>query len=265
MRSGGGWSNVAAADPATGHASGRSGPVWVILCHIEDEPALALATLLEGAGVDLTVLRPEDLVCATHVHRVGPEGASATALLRDGTRLDLASVTLLINRFRAVPEAHLERCEPQEHDYVRAEWSAFFASLLGCCGGPVLNPPFGDAPGGYPPGDIEGLHYAAACGLPVTARRITEGPESWTAEAPVPTSSHLVVGDAVLPDLPEPLAGGIRRLSRVLGLPLLQVDFAAVDGTVVFHGCSAEVEFRHAAGPALVAALHRIANAGGAP
>jgi len=236
--------------------------VWAILCDIEDESALALAVLLEKSGRDLTVLCPEHLVGATHIHRIGADGASASVRLRDGTVLDLAAMSLLVNRFRAVPETHLARCAPEERDYVRSEWTALLASLLACCGGPVLNPPCSDAPGGYPPGEIESLHYAALCGLPVAPRRITEDSEFWAAAEPVPLSSHLVVGDAVLPDLPAALADGARRLARVLGLPLMQIDFAAdADGAAQFDGCSGDVEFRHAPGPALVEALRRIAAA----
>lgn len=234
--------------------------MWAILCDAGDESALALAVLLEKAGVDLTVLCPEHLVGATHIHRIAADGASASVRLRDGMVLDPAGVTLLINRFRAVPESRLARCAPDERDYVRAEWSAYLASLLACCGGPVLNPPCSDVPGGYPPGDVECLHYAARCGLPVVPRRITEDSAFWAGDDPVPLSSHLVVGGAVLPDLPGRLADGARRLAGILGLPLLQVDFAAGDdGGAAFQGCSGDVEFRHAPGPALVDALRRVA------
>ena len=235
--------------------------MWAILCEVEDESALALAVLLEKAGLDLTVLCPEHLVRATHSHRVGADGVSASVRLRDGAVLDPAGVTLLVNRFRAVPETHLARCAPDERDYVRSEWSAYLASLLACCGGPVLNPPFSDSPGGYPPGEIESLHFAALCGLPVVPRRITEDSPFRAGEDPGPLSSHLVVGGAVLPELPEPLAAGARKLAGILGLPLMQVDFAAgPDGAAVFHGCSGDVEFRHAPGAALVEALRVVAG-----
>lgn len=238
-----------------------SARVWLIICELEDDSALSLATLLEREGVELTVLLPEDLVRATHVHHVRGDGASGFVRLRDGTELDLANVSLLVNRLFAVPEAHVERCAPEERAYVRAEWTAFFASLVSCCGGPVLNPPSGDNPGGHPLNELECLHYAGICGLPVAPRVVTDQADSWVEVEPPPLSSHIVVGESVLPELSEPLAQGARRLARVLGLPLLQVDFAAdPEGHYVFHGCSSQVEFRLAPGAELVAALRRIAD-----
>ncbi len=235
--------------------------MWLIICDLEDDSALSLATLLEREGVELTILRPEDLVSAKHVHRVHLDGASALTSLRGGAELDLADVSLLVNRLYAIPETHLEHCAPEEQAYVQAEWTAFFTSFLSCCGGPVLNPPAGDNLGGYPLNELECLHYAGICGLPVAPLIMTNHADSWVETEARVLSSHLVIGECVLPELPESAAQGARRLAHVLGLPLLQVDFAFdPEGHHVFRGCSSQVEFRHAPGSELVAALRRMAD-----
>ncbi len=234
--------------------------MWLIICDLQDDSALSLVTLLESHDEELTVLLPDHLVKAKHVHQLGAEGPYARTELRNGVELDLADVSLLVNRLYATPQITLERCELDEQGYVQSEWTAFFTSFLNCCGGPVLNPPAGDNIGGHPLNELECLHYAAICGLPITPLILTDHDNASIEMEELAITSHLVVGECVLPKLPHSLSQGARRLATVLGLSLLQIDFALhPNGHYVFHRCTAHVEFRHAPGPELVAALRKMA------
>jgi hypothetical protein len=165
------------------------------------------------------------------------------------------AVQLLINRIRWLPTEHFAPAAPAERDYAESELSAFLLAWLNGIGGRILNPPHPYALGGTVPSALALHHYAALAGLPVAAR---QWDEDSAAEAAQDTGTHRAVvfdGRVYGRGVPRALHAPLGRLAVLLGLPLLQAEFALGNArTWIFVGAHGHVDFS-AGGEALARAL----------
>ncbi len=242
----------------------------VILCHPDDAGALWLWERLQHLGVGgVELVTVEQLVFSRRIaYRLSGAGDSGSIELADGRVLRPETITGLVNRVQYLPTQHFASADAADREYAAAELSAFLLAWINGVAGRAINPPLPLALGGGTFQVPTVLHHAAAAGLPTRTWRVSaseDGPPeggpyaTLTPEGGPYTVHSVVVFDGRLygPILPRELQDGCRRLSVLLGAPLLQVVLrqAAKPGWEFVQATGA-VDFR-IGGNALAAALGR--------
>lgn len=232
----------------------------VILCHPGDGAALALARAWRRRGTAVDLVTVEQLVYSRRiVWQQDADGDRGEVVLHDGRRLRPEAIDLLINRIRWLPTDHFARAGATDREYAAAELSAFLLAWLNGIAGRVLNPPRPYALGGAEPGVMALHHYAALAGLPLDDRCFDDHEAS---DAPMAAERRAIVFDGRVygAALPRTWHQPLAQLASLLGLPLMQAEFARTPGQdwqiVAAHGL---VDFA-AGGAALLRALDGVAR-----
>ena len=246
------------------HAAGGSlqRPMgFLILAHHGDCTAIRVARLLrERHGAAQVALRAVDeIVLAPHwEHRVTDAGTNTDIRMHDGVSLARLKPWVIFNRLSFVDAPQFAAAAPADREYARTELFALVLSWLADPGCPVINAP-------SPTGLAGGAHrlavwhrLAARAGLATlkltatsSTRRFPPAPGSrlrpdvssltqqdagrrrpndfcWFSQAVAGNdiASAYVIGDRVLPTVPEHLTEPCRRLARLAGVEVLRIDFA---------------------------------------
>lgn len=140
----------------------------VVLCSAQDADALWFAVRARRTGAAVAVVTDTRLAFARRrSHRVDGDGARSVVVLDDGTRLDDRSVTGVLNRLTAAPDAAWRAVrDPAERDYATAELGAFTLSWLAGLRCPVRNRPDPSFLAGTPHEPLVALAAARAAGWP---------------------------------------------------------------------------------------------------
>jgi hypothetical protein len=209
--------------------------VWLVLCERGDADARWAADGLRRRGLEpLELVHADELAAAGWEHRVGRDGDSVSAVLRDGRILRSADVAGALNRLVAAPAPQLVRAAGADRAYARAELDAFALSWLAALPGRVVNRAGPQGLSGPWLHRSEWLVLAARAGL--ATRPYRSRPDGVKAPGAVPACTVTVVGARAFgPPGSRGLARACGRLARLLGVSLLEV---ALDGDGAFAGAT---------------------------
>jgi hypothetical protein len=209
----------------------------VILAHSSDAGAQLVASGLGASSV--RVLQPEALSIARWSHRVDSRGRAVTRIAWPDNSLDSSSIGAVLNRLRYLPVPRFENAAPKDRDYAGAELQALILSWLGSLGAAAIHP-VRSHPLLVP--NLPPQHWAksaAACGIPLARRTVATGAralhmpraaqEPSFSESSQFAGSVMVAGDRAGGTLAEEFGDQCRNVSKCLGLPLLEFNFA-MDG-----------------------------------
>ena len=225
-------------------------PVVIILAHATDVGAGLVARWLERElGVTaVRMVRPETLSLAQWSVRVDARGRAAVRVAWQGTEpIEDCSVGAVLNRIHWLPSPRFLRSCSKDRDYAGAEFQAVVTSWLGRFSDRVVHVVRRDAR--LTP-VLPLQHWAtaaAANGLPVAARTVTNSARAlrWraaettsgrgaSAAEEVPAGSVLVAGNQTGGLLAGRFGASCLATARALGFPLLEFRFASAgDETVL--------------------------------
>lgn len=198
----------------------------VVLCHPGDDAAVWLHEGLCRHTPDVELVTMEQLVYSRHiVHRLDDRGDTGAITLTDGRVLRPQSITGVVNRVRYLPTQHFAAARAADRDYATEELGALALAWLDSVAGRVINParPFDLGGGTVPAATV--AQQAAQAGLPLPVWRADSRGDTAATLAP---ATHAVIafdGRVYGSLIPRELQEGCRRLSVLLGLPLLQVQW----------------------------------------
>lgn len=219
----------------------------LVLCPLNDPHALWFAGRALADGRLCTVLPTEKLSFARRrSHRLGGGGGSEPRTvieLTDGTVVDGARVTGVLNRMIAPPADAWHHAPEAERDYATAELHAFSLSWLTGLRCPVRNRPTPECLAGPAPDPLRSWAAAQASGLSCAPVRMGAADPWHPAEAVLasarrasgpsarPVHAVCLDGTVLVPNVPARVAAGVAALCALLGArrALLGVDFL-VDG-----------------------------------
>lgn len=235
----------------------------LIIADRHDHAAQWLADRLSArsprTGRRVALVTPLQLACSTRiVHRLSTGACSASFDLADGTRLDFAAVTGVINRMAAMPTGQLASASPQDRDYAEGEWHAFLLGWLASLPCPVLNPPSPEWLAGTSRSVLATRHLAAAAGLAIEAGAADDPAMLEPSMShPAGTAHFACEGQLVGPIVDRATREAMLTFAAAYGSPLLQIDTAPDErGARRLVGATVLVDFARG-GPALVAAIER--------
>jgi hypothetical protein len=140
----------------------------LVLTHLEDASALRLAARIRAAGEPCQIVTVEALSFAKRrTHTVSSDGTHSVVELTDGTVIEDAGMTGVLNRCWRAPDLAWQQASPRERAYASAELHAFMFSWLTSLPGPVRNRPVDDSLAGPTPTPLLAAAVAAASGLHV--------------------------------------------------------------------------------------------------
>lgn len=138
----------------------------LVIAARDDAPGLALAAALRAEGAAVQHVTPERLVWARGLrHELSDAGSRVALELADGTRIDSAALSGVVNRMTDLPLAHLAQASPDDRDYARNEWHAAMLGLLATLPCPLVNPPHPSSLCGAWHGPMVAAQFAATAGL----------------------------------------------------------------------------------------------------
>ena len=222
----------------------------LVLAHLEDTSALRLAARVRASGAPCQIVTAEALSFAKRrTHTVSSDGTHTVIELADGTVVEDASTSGVLNRCWRPPDLAWQQASPSERSYASAELHAFMVSWLSSLAGPVRNRPAGDSLAGPSPTPMSAVMAAVAAGLNVhpavgidSASQPPCDPAASTSAALGGRAVHrqvvLLDGTPFDADLDDGaaasmrvLAGRLRADSAIVGL-----DFVVDRGTWWFVG-----------------------------
>ncbi|HEY0118759.1 MAG TPA: hypothetical protein VGC04_08270 [Cellulomonas sp.] len=176
-----------------------------VLCSAHDADALWFAIRARRAGAAVTVVTDTRLAFARRrSHAVDEEGTRSVVELDDGTVLDDRTVTGVLNRLTAAPDAAWRAVrDPAERGYAAAELGAFTLSWLAGLRCPVRNRPDPSFLAGRPHEPLVALAAARTAGWP-------------SPDVDLDTAAGDEVGDAVLAGAARQAGPGARAVTAVL-------------------------------------------------
>jgi hypothetical protein len=240
----------------------------IILCHPGDAAALWLHGVLQilGTGrVDLITI--EQLVYSRRiVHRLDASGDTGAIHLAEGRVLRPEAITGLVNRVQYLPTAHFATASAADRAYATEELSAFVLAWLDGVAGRVINPPLPSALGGGAFAPMTTAYAAAMAGLPLAAWRGSsmESGEADVTRLPATHAAIVLDGQLFGSPIPHEIQDGCRRLSMLLGTPLLQVQLhRSRDDCWRFIGASGAVDFPLGGRPLAMAIAHALSASPG--
>jgi len=163
----------------------------LVLTQLEDASALRLAARIRASGTPCQIVTAEALSFAKRrTHTVSSRGTYTVIELTDGTVIEDASVSGVLNRCWRPPDLAWRHASTSERAYASAELQAFMVSWLSSLDVPVRNRPVGDSLAGPAPTPMvaalaatqAGLHVHDAVGID-SATRPTHDPAAATAAA----------------------------------------------------------------------------------
>jgi hypothetical protein len=216
----------------------------VVLSTAVDANALWFVVRARRDGADVTAVTDTRLAFARRrSHRVDDDGATTAVTLEDGTLLDDETVTGVLNRLTAPPDAAWSAVPDEaERMYAAAELSAFTLSWLSGLRCPVRNRPDPSFLAGRPVEPIVALAAARAAGWPCPDLDLDTAADPDTGEALFRAAARLAgpgarAVTAVLLDgvvtgpigLPDEISGPAPAVAAALGATeqLLGATFAA--------------------------------------
>ncbi|MER5546501.1 hypothetical protein ACWDBP_34955 [Streptomyces sp. NPDC001233] len=215
----------------------------LVLCHLNDLHALWFAQRAYRDGLRCTVLPTEKLSFARRrSHRLGGAFADEPRTvieLTDGTVIDSARVTGVLNRMITPPDAAWQHAMESERDYASAELHAFSLSWLASLRCPVRNRPTPQCLAGPAPNPLTSWAAAQSAGLACAPVRMSTDCAWHPADAvlvgasrasgPAANPVHVVCldGAVLAPAVPPHVAAGLAALCQGLGADqsLLGVNF----------------------------------------
>jgi hypothetical protein len=215
--------------------------MWLILCHVDDLPALWLHEKLEEQG-DTSV----ELITAEYLagslrweHRVNSDQASLMIELADGRVIRSGDVQGTVNRIRFAPFPMQSLVEEGDREYLQQELSAFYLSWLHALPGTVLNPASPNGMNGAWRPDIAWTRLAVLAGLRCA-------PPSQDAPLWANFNTIIVVGGTTTnPGAPPEIAARCLRLAARAQTPLIGVNFELDEaGNWLFRAATATPDFR---------------------
>jgi hypothetical protein len=140
----------------------------LVLCSAHDADALWFAVRARRAGADVSVVTDNRLAFARRrSHRIDDGGVRSLVVLDDGAVLSDDTVTGVLNRLTAAPDAAWRAVrDPAERGYAAAELGAFTLSWLTGLRCPVRNRPDPSFLGGRPHEPLAALAAARTAGWP---------------------------------------------------------------------------------------------------
>ncbi|MFF4215729.1 hypothetical protein [Streptomyces nondiastaticus] len=219
----------------------------LVLCPLNDPHALWFAGRARADGRPCTVLPTEKLSFPRRrSHRLGGSGGSAARTvieLTDGTVVDGARITGVLNRMVMPPADAWQHAVEGERAYATAELHAFSLSWLSALRCPVRNRPTPQCLAGPAPDTLRSWAAAQASGLSCAPVRVgTTDPwhpaqsvlaAARRASGPSARPVHAVCldGKVLAPGVPARVAAGVAALCAAIGADrsLIGVDFL-VDG-----------------------------------
>jgi hypothetical protein len=214
----------------------------VVLSHAIDSGAESVAaSLVQRFGPQaVRIVRPEMLSLASWSHRVDSNGQAMTRLTLPGTApIDDSQIAAVLNRIRYLPVPRFHRASTKDRDYAGVEMQALVASWLAGLGERVVHV-VRRHPWLTPILPLQ--HWAApaaACGLPVAVSTVGSAPRSARCSDPIAIAAAgdadtvLVAGNRAAGPLSDTFGPSCLRVARMLGLPLLEFQFAHDNGTTV--------------------------------
>jgi hypothetical protein len=193
-------------------------------------------------------------------HCIGADGTDTHLVLRDGARVACGDIDVVFNRLRSVEVPQFLRASNGDREYAASEVFALLVSWLTSLRCPVINPASATTLSGVSRHHFEWCRLASDAGLPAPVVHVTSSPrrfppagltridnETGLANAPgwfAPrltgrSATALVIGDAIIGDLPSRLLPGVRRLMQRARLSLARCDFVELveaTGECVFAG-----------------------------
>ncbi|MFI6148724.1 hypothetical protein [Streptomyces sp. NPDC051109] len=219
----------------------------LVLCPLNDAHALWFAEQARADGRRCTVLPTEKLSFPRRrSHRLGGGGGSVPRTvieLTDGTVVDGARVTGVLNRMVTPPADAWQHAAEAERAYATAELHAFSLSWLAALSCPVRNRPTPQCLAGPAPDPLRCWAAAQASGLlcsPVRAgtrapwhpaESVLAGARHAAGPSARPVHAVCLDGAVLTPDVPARVAAGVAALCAAIGADrsLFGVDFL-VDG-----------------------------------
>lgn len=237
----------------------------LVLTALDDVHALWFAEWARRGGQPCTVLTTEALSFARRRSlRITDRAATTTIELPDGTVVDDADLTGVLNRSSRPPDAAWRRAAPEEQHYAGAELHAFMLGWLHGLRCPVRNRPGAEFLGGPTPHPLVGAAAASAAGLAcpavVTGTGRGRGVDAveraaWQAAGAAGRPRHVVCldGEVVAPAVPDRVAAAVPAFSKLVGAgnALVGIDFVD-DGTTWWFAGMTPLPQLSTAGPSLV-------------
>lgn len=227
--------------------------VWLVFCESTDVVGLWAFLGLKRRGLEpIHVILPEELTFGAHYsHRLSSTQAEVEIKLRDGRNILGSQVSGVLNRLLGIPSDFVDQVQESDRSYIREELHAFFMSWMFALSCPVLNPPSEFFLCGEWYDLSEWIWLARQAGLVSTPYKSSSRHEAkWVfdyGESFLPVKQNaLVIGRRVIaPGAPEEIAQGCYRLSSIVGMPILGIDFTITpNGEWLFSGASPAPDLR---------------------
>jgi hypothetical protein len=203
----------------------------LVLCEIDDRPALWAADRLKARGLEVEIVTAPVLGCALRwEHRLSRTGeASVDVELADGRTISSRRPAAVLNRLSFVPTQRLNAVGGADRDYAVQEFNSFFMSWLHALPGPVINRPTPQGLGGNWRHRSVWAALAGEVGIPAVPYRQTcaDDPDSgWFAPSSPLTTTVFVIGKTVVapPIVGADLRAGCLRLAKTARETLLGVE-----------------------------------------
>lgn len=229
----------------------------LVIADPSDAAALWLGRALAGRlAAPVRFVTPAQLVYSPRIaHRFDGAGNGFSFALPDGETLTGEGLSGVINRFVAIPSAHLAAAHPEDRAYAESELQAFLLGWLGSLDCPMFNAPSPECLAGPHFGEIQALHFAALAGLDVPLARLgTAAPGAIPPETG-PAMRHFVLdGRLIGPILPAEDRDALLQFAQLWGARLLQIDSGEGLGRRRFHAATSLVDFP-SGGQALLRAI----------
>ena len=140
----------------------------LVLTHLEDTSALRLAARVRASGAPCQIVTAEALSFAKRrTHTTSSDGTHTVIELADGTAIEDAGMSGVLNRCWRPPDLAWQQASSTERAYASAELHAFMVSWLSSLAAPVRNRPVDDSLAGPSPTPMLAAMAAAATGLNV--------------------------------------------------------------------------------------------------
>lgn len=230
---------------------------FLVLANASDEAALRVAVMLRQRHHErVQVCTPEEIVLAHWEHRISFSGVENKIRLHSGAFLEDADHTVVFNRLAGINVPLFAGASMANQDYARTETFALLLSWLANPRYRVVNRPSPSNLSGpaYSPmiwqnlalrAGLQGLDVGATTSIrrfPLARDTMLRPDIGWvrdpygqqpnsgfswySAAIPEQRTSVLVIGERVIGDVPDRVAGACQRLATLAQVDLLRIDFA---------------------------------------